>query len=78
MIDVVESRQAEWRHAAACRPAGIPLRVFFPERGQDAATARAVCSGCTVRSECLAEGVGQRVGVWGGMTEHERRGRAAA
>jgi WhiB family redox-sensing transcriptional regulator len=34
-----------------------------------------VCTGCPVRMECLAEALDHRIewGVWGGMTERERR-----
>ncbi len=37
--------------------------------------AKAVCTGCPVRTECLADALDNRVefGVWGGMTERERR-----
>ena len=37
--------------------------------------AKAVCVGCAVRTECLADALDNRVefGVWGGMTERERR-----
>lgn len=47
---------------------------LFPE-GADQKRARAVCMGCAVRSECLAEALDNRIewGVWGGMTERERR-----
>jgi RNA polymerase sigma factor (sigma-70 family) len=36
---------------------------------------KAVCTGCPVRTECLADALDNRVefGVWGGMTERERR-----
>ncbi|WP_460431661.1 WhiB family transcriptional regulator [Amycolatopsis echigonensis] len=36
---------------------------------------KAVCMGCPVRTECLAEALDGRInfGVWGGMTERERR-----
>jgi len=36
---------------------------------------RAVCEGCPVRLECLADALDSRMdfGVWGGMTERERR-----
>ncbi|MCX4633469.1 MULTISPECIES: WhiB family transcriptional regulator [unclassified Streptomyces] len=37
--------------------------------------AKAVCGGCPVRTECLAHALDQRIehGVWGGMTDRERR-----
>ncbi|MFE3072426.1 WhiB family transcriptional regulator [Streptomyces sp. NPDC059247] len=37
--------------------------------------AKAVCTGCPVRAECLAYALDGRIehGVWGGMTERERR-----
>ncbi|MBO3087975.1 WhiB family transcriptional regulator [Cellulomonas dongxiuzhuiae] len=37
--------------------------------------ARAVCQGCPVRLDCLADALDSRAdfGVWGGMTERERR-----
>ncbi|MGW2690248.1 WhiB family transcriptional regulator [Streptomyces sp. NPDC001414] len=37
--------------------------------------AKALCTGCPVRTECLAHALDQRIehGVWGGMTERERR-----
>ncbi|WP_225801762.1 WhiB family transcriptional regulator [Streptomyces sp. NK15101] len=37
--------------------------------------AKAVCFGCPVQAECLAYALDRRVehGVWGGMTERERR-----
>ncbi|MSV51451.1 MAG: WhiB family transcriptional regulator, partial [Actinobacteria bacterium] len=36
---------------------------------------KAICLGCTVRTECLADALDNNVefGVWGGMTERERR-----
>lgn len=37
--------------------------------------ARTVCTGCPVRPECLADALDSRTefGVWGGLTERERR-----
>jgi len=37
--------------------------------------ARRLCGGCAVRTECLAHALDHRIefGVWGGMTERERR-----
>lgn len=61
----------DWTLKARCR--GMQDQLF-PE-GADQKRARAVCMGCAVRSECLAEALDNRIewGVWGGMTERERR-----
>jgi WhiB family transcriptional regulator, redox-sensing transcriptional regulator len=48
--------------------------ALFPEAA-DQKRARLLCSGCPVRFECLAEALDNRIewGIWGGMTERERR-----
>ncbi len=48
--------------------------ALFPE-ASDQKRARLLCSGCPVRSQCLAEALDNRIewGIWGGMTERERR-----
>ena len=63
--------EGDWTLRAKCR--GMQDQLF-PE-GADQKRARALCMGCAVRSECLAEALGNRIqwGVWGGMTERERR-----
>ena len=64
---------ARWRELAACR--GTDLEVFFPERGVSAGPARQVCAACPVRQPCLDYAITNRIayGVWGGLTERERR-----
>lgn len=64
----------EWREAAACK--GMDPSLFFIERGDDARPAKAVCAECPVREPCLEEAMAQpeRLGVWGGLSERERRG----
>jgi len=64
---------ARWRELAACR--GTDLEVFFPERGESAGPARQVCAACPVRQPCLDYAITNRIayGVWGGLTERERR-----
>lgn len=61
----------DWTLKARCR--GMQDKLF-PE-GADQKRARAVCMGCQVRCQCLAEALDNRIewGVWGGMTERERR-----
>ena len=62
-----------WREQAACR--GTDLDVFFPERGETADHARQVCTACPVREPCLEYALSNRIthGIWGGLTERERR-----
>jgi WhiB family redox-sensing transcriptional regulator len=62
----------DWRRRAACRD-GDPDRLFV--RGAAQRQAKVVCLSCPVRTECLAEALDNRIefGVWGGMTERERR-----
>lgn len=60
-----------WRARANCR--GVDPDLFFPERGSSQREAKAVCAGCEVRAECLAEGLHETVGIWGGTSERERR-----
>jgi len=64
---------ARWRELAACR--GADLGVFFPGRGESAGPARQVCAACPVRQPCLDYAITNRIthGVWGGLTERERR-----
>ncbi|GGX84006.1 WhiB family transcriptional regulator [Streptomyces minutiscleroticus] len=61
-----------WSERAACR-AVDPEELFVEGAAQH--RAKAVCSGCLVRTECLAYALDHRIehGVWGGMTERERR-----
>ena len=62
----------DWTIAAACRPMD-PDELFV--RGASQNRAKAICAACPVRTECLADALDNRVefGVWGGMTERERR-----
>ncbi|MFJ4842213.1 WhiB family transcriptional regulator [Streptomyces sp. NPDC088746] len=62
----------DWSAQAACRTTD-PDELFVQGAAQN--RAKAVCTGCPVRTECLADALDNRVefGVWGGMTERERR-----
>ncbi len=64
----------DWESAALC--AQTDPESFFPERGESTREAKRVCMNCTVRVECLdfALSTGQQFGVWGGLSEFERRG----
>ena len=47
----------------------------LPERGETAGPARQVCARCLVRQPCLEYALSNRIthGIWGGLTERERR-----
>ncbi|MET9879535.1 WhiB family transcriptional regulator [Actinacidiphila glaucinigra] len=65
-------RAGDWGGQAACRISDAD--VLFVE-GAEQHRAKALCTGCTVRTECLAHALDHRIedGIWGGMTERERR-----
>jgi WhiB family redox-sensing transcriptional regulator len=62
----------DWADKAVCRGGG-PDALFV--RGAAQNRAKQLCASCPVRIECLAEALDNRIewGVWGGMTERERR-----
>ena len=64
---------ATWRQRAACR--GLDPEVFYPSSDEDAEEAKAICGECPVRQLCLEHALAhrERDGVWGGLTERERR-----
>jgi hypothetical protein len=72
VFDAGDEDQA-WRAAAACR--GIGHQIFYPGRGEFLDPAYAVCDCCTVTAECLASGMQEIAGVWGGTSRVERRRR---
>jgi WhiB family redox-sensing transcriptional regulator len=68
----------DWRHRAACRDEDPEL--FFPVGTSgpallQIAEAKIACRRCSVSTDCLnwALASGQDAGVWGGMSEDERR-----
>ena len=73
------ARHPNWRDDAACQDADPEL--FFPDGDIGSARAQAkaaklICRGCPVRGTCLSWVLanGQEAGIWGGLTEDERRG----
>ena len=68
-----ESLDYDWRQLAACK--GADVSIFFPDTEEEADAAKAVCAACPVRDECLEFALATRQddGIWGGLTETERR-----
>jgi WhiB family transcriptional regulator, redox-sensing transcriptional regulator len=62
-----------WRLDALC--AETDPEAFFPEKGGSTREAKRVCVGCDVRAECLEYALSndERFGIWGGLSERERR-----
>jgi len=67
------SDDESWQSKALCAQADP--EAFFPERGGSTKEAKRVCQGCDVRAECLEYALrnDERFGVWGGLTERQRR-----
>ena len=68
-----DSEPAGWQEKALC--AQTDPEEFFPEKGGSTREAKRVCSSCEVRSECLEYALenDERFGIWGGLSERERR-----
>lgn len=74
-----------WQEMALCR--GSHSHLFFPpssserkdERDRREQRAKAICNVCSVKGQCLeyALSIREPYGIWGGLTESERRQRLA-
>ena len=78
LVDLLEVLQTggldmAWQDLANCRVADPDL--FFPERGASTRTAKGICRDCQVRAECLEFAIvsSEKFGIWGMMSERERR-----
>ena len=62
-----------WQDQALC--AQTDPEAFFPDKGGSTREAKRVCRSCEVRVECLEYALehDERFGIWGGMSERERR-----
>lgn len=72
MSVTMSSGAMAWAERGACRDVD-PDSLFVPGAAQH--RAKRVCASCPVRMECLTEALDNRMefGIWGGMTERERR-----
>jgi WhiB family redox-sensing transcriptional regulator len=62
-----------WQEKALC--AETDPEAFFPEKGGSTREAKKICTGCEVKAECLEYALAndERFGIWGGLSERERR-----
>lgn len=69
------SQPPDWRDLALC--AEVDADLFFADKGEShlVTAAKRVCAACEVRAECLQFALdhGERFGVWGGLSERDRR-----
>jgi len=72
-LSASEKDEPTWHDFANCL--GVDPDLFFPERGASTKEAKEVCRGCVVREDCLEYALqnGEKFGIWGGMSERERR-----
>lgn len=63
----------EWQERGLCNQ--TDPEAFFPEKGGSTKYAKRICSLCEVKADCLefALAKDERFGVWGGLSERERR-----
>jgi WhiB family transcriptional regulator, redox-sensing transcriptional regulator len=55
--------------------AQVDPEMFFPEQGWRTAEAKRICAACDHRAACLDDALerDERFGIWGGLSERERR-----
>src|SRR5690242_17486916 len=72
-VSPVDEDELGWQDQALC--AQTDPEAFFPEKGGSTREAKRVCRSCEVRAECLEYALehDERFGIWGGMSERERR-----
>jgi WhiB family redox-sensing transcriptional regulator len=70
---VITVDQPAWMGDALC--AQTDPEGHFPEKGGSSREAKKTCLSCEVREECLEYALAndERFGVWGGMSEYQRR-----
>ena len=73
LLQLLDEGKSGWQAQANCM--GVDPDLFFPERGGSTREAKEVCRGCVVREDCLEYALanGEKFGIWGGMSERERR-----
>lgn len=65
-----------WMAHAAC--AGQDREAWFPEVGSSADAPKRICATCTVRADCLAWGLSEEFGIFGGLNRADRKKLAAS
>ena len=73
LAETAEADDEKWQDRALC--AQTDPEAFFPEKGGSTREAKKICQRCPVRAECLEYALAndERFGIWGGLSERERR-----
>jgi WhiB family redox-sensing transcriptional regulator len=73
LLPLADAEELAWQERALC--AQTDPEAFFPEKGGSTREAKRVCLSCDVRGECLEYALAndERFGIWGGLSERERR-----
>jgi WhiB family redox-sensing transcriptional regulator len=68
-----ENDPMAWQADALC--AQTDPEAFFPEKGGSTRDAKRICQNCEAKSACLDYALAndERFGIWGGLSERERR-----
>jgi WhiB family redox-sensing transcriptional regulator len=68
-----EDNPLAWQSDSLC--AQTDPEAFFPEKGGSTRDAKKICASCEVRVHCLEYALenDERFGIWGGLSERERR-----
>jgi len=71
--EYVDENLLSWQDQALC--AQSDAETFFPEKGGSTREAKRICANCEVKQDCLEYAIaqGERFGIWGGLSERERR-----
>jgi WhiB family redox-sensing transcriptional regulator len=70
---VDDEEQLAWQADSLC--AQTDPEAFFPEKGGSTRDAKKICASCDVKAQCLEYALqnDERFGIWGGLSERERR-----
>lgn len=73
LVEEDEQNPLAWQSDALC--AQTDPEAFFPEKGGSTRDAKRICTSCEVRAQCLQYALenDERFGIWGGLSERERR-----
>ena len=71
--DAEDDSALAWQADALCSQ--TDPEAFFPEKGGSTRDAKKICASCEVRNQCLEYALqnDERFGIWGGLSERERR-----